>query len=222
MLTLTGGSHSAGSHLVTAEQPVQRAGECRIRLGGREGRRGWESLGPGETVKVKWGKKLWAVKEGEAEAQVLKRVERNEARCQNDFWTAIEKTGRRMRNQHQGHESEHRPVSLGYLLFQNVVRHSPVQDTDHSLPFAWWDSWSCYWKAAHDIGTAKITSPLTVHYISTTLHPGLCVQIFPLPVSCSSPTSHRLLSQHPMETSPHGSKMHFRRKVWDPGCHWEN
>lgn len=58
----------------------------------------------------------------------------------------------------------------------------------------------------------KNHQPLTVHYISTTLHPGLRVQIVLLRVSCSTPTSHRLLSQHPMETSPHGSKMHFRRK----------
>lgn len=43
MLTLTGGSRSVVCHLVTAECPVQTAGEWSIGLEGREGggKKGW-------------------------------------------------------------------------------------------------------------------------------------------------------------------------------------
>lgn len=67
MLTLTRGSHSTVSHLVTAKHPVERAGEQHI---GFEGTEGVNMLGPAETEKVKAGKKLWDLEEGGAGAQV--------------------------------------------------------------------------------------------------------------------------------------------------------
>ena len=63
-----------------------------------------------------------------------------------------------------------------YLLFQHTVKCGPIRDTGHGhCPRA--DALSFCWKTAHDTTMATVTSSLTMHYISKTLHPDL-VQIF--------------------------------------------
>lgn len=169
-----------------------------------EGGRRQERLAPGETVKG--GAKPWAGKEGEAEAQGLKWVKWNEARCPNDFWTGVEKTGCHTHHQPHGNELEHRPVSLGYSLFQHIVRHWPAGGTELShLPD---EILALHWKATHDISKAKISRTLTVHRISKTLCPGCML----LPVICSTPSSHRLQPPKTLQRHHHMGQMHFRKQ----------
>lgn len=96
-LTLTRGSHSTVSHLVTVECSVQRAVEQNKGSGRHsavcDGER-WKKLGLGETVK--WGKNSRGVwRKGRLKRKYWKeKSEINEARCQNDIWEAQRKLER--------------------------------------------------------------------------------------------------------------------------------
>lgn len=166
-----------------------------------EGGRGQERLAPGETVKG--GEKPCAGKEGEAKAQGLKWVKWNEARCPDDFWTGMEKTGCHTHHQPHGNELEHRPVSLGYPLFQHIVRHWPAGGTELShLP----DEILALHERPPMI-KARQKSPEPEQCIVSAKHCALA--------ACSKFPSPRYLlyslipslttSQDPTETPPHGS-----------------